>query len=133
SVVDGLSTYVDMSGGSNAVLQLPTVKVTCSSPPCTVYPVTYASMNTAANSRIKVYANASEIPDFSAWTVVPKAPTITRLTSGSGTYVTPSGVRYLRVRMVGGGAGGNGSGTSNSGGQGAAGGDTTFGTSLLIA
>lgn len=50
--------------------------------------------------------------------------TITRLTSGSGTYNTPGGVKYLRVRMVGGGGGGGGGG---------AGGNTTFGTSLLTA
>jgi hypothetical protein len=51
-----------------------------------------------------------------------KAPTITILSSGSGTYYTPAGCRYLRVRLVGGG----GSGGSNSA-DGAAGGPTTFG------
>ncbi len=59
-------------------------------------------------------------------------PTQTRLTSGSGSYSPPSGVSYIRVRMVGGGGGGAGSagpGTGNGGG----GGNTTFGTSLLVA
>ena len=50
----------------------------------------------------------------------------------SGTYTTPAGVRWLRVRMVGGGGGGGGSGTSGAG-NGSAGGNTTFGTSLLTA
>lgn len=56
-------------------------------------------------------------------------PTIQKFTSGSGTYTTPVGVRYLRVRMVGGGA----AGATNALGSGAAGSDTTFGTSLLTA
>jgi len=63
--------------------------------------------------------------------------TVQRLTSGSAqTYTTPSGVKYLKVKMVGGGGGGAGSGTtaslsgSNYGGNG---GNTTFGTSLLTA
>lgn len=58
------------------------------------------------------------------------APTVQRFTSGSGTYTTPAGVKYIKVRMAGGGAGGSGGG---SGGQGGAGGDTTFGSSLLTA
>jgi hypothetical protein len=37
-------------------------------------------------------------------TSVLQTPTQQVFTSGSGTYTTPSGVRYIRVRMVGGGA-----------------------------
>ena len=61
--------------------------------------------------------------------------TVQRLTSGSSTYNRPAGVRYLRVRLVGGGGGGAGSGTSagGAGGTGGTGGTTTFGTSLLTA
>lgn len=51
---------------------------------------------------------ASGIP---AWQT-PTLPTIQKFTSGSGTYTTPAGVKYIRVRMVGGGGGGSGSGTS---------------------
>lgn len=58
-------------------------------------------------------------------------PTVQRLTSGSGTYTTPTGVKYIRVKMAGAGGGGAGSGTS--GGSPTAGGNTTFGTSLLTA
>lgn len=60
-----------------------------------------------------------------------KSPTITRYSSGSGTYTVPTGVKWLRVRMVGGGGGG-GSGASASGTSGN-GSDSTFGTSLLTA
>lgn len=58
-----------------------------------------------------------------------KAPTIQMFGSGSGTYTTPAGVAYIRVRMVGGGGGGGGGG--GSAGAGTGGGATTFGTSLL--
>ncbi len=59
------------------------------------------------------------------------APTVQSLTVGSGTYTTPSGVRYLIVKMVGGGGGGAGSGTTP-GTPGAAT-SSTFGSSLLTA
>lgn len=45
-----------------------------------------------------------------------KAPTVTRLTSGtSQTYTTPFGATRLKVRMVGPGGGGGGSGTGSPG------------------
>lgn len=49
------------------------------------------------------------------------APTVTTLTSGSGTYTTPANVKYIKVRMVGGGGGGSGSvgiGGTSTGGNG---------------
>lgn len=62
-------------------------------------------------------------------------PTIQKFTSGSGTYTTPAGVAYIRVRAVGGGGGGSGSSTSaaNNGNVGGDGGATYFGTSLISA
>lgn len=60
-------------------------------------------------------------------------PTIQKFLSGSGTYVTPAGVSYIQVQMVGGGGGGAGNGTGPSGGAGGTGGNSTFGTSLLVA
>lgn len=54
-------------------------------------------------------------------------PTITKLTSGSGTYVPPVGVSYIQVYAVGGGGGG-----ANTTGTGGTGGNTTFG-SLITA
>lgn len=62
----------------------------------------------------------------------PASPTIQRFTSGSGTYTTPSGVKFLRIKMVGAGGGGAGSGTGGAG-SGGTGGDSTFGSSLLTA
>lgn len=53
-----------------------------------------------------------------------KGPTTQVFTSGSGTYTTPAGVRWIRVRAVGGGGGGSGSGTSP--GNGNAGNASTF-------
>jgi len=61
------------------------------------------------------------------------APTVQRFTSGSDTYYTPAGVKYLRVTVVGSGGGGAGSGTTNSGGTGTNGNSSTFGSSLLTA
>ena len=58
------------------------------------------------------------------------APTITRLTSGTGTYTLPSGVKYIIVEMAGAGGGGSGGGTG-SWGAGSNGGNTTFGTVAL--
>ncbi len=70
----------------------------------------------------------------SAWVSSPAAssPTIQRFTSGSGTYTTPANVRYIRVKMSGGGGGGGGSGSTN-GTAATAGGNSTFGSSLLTA
>lgn len=54
-------------------------------------------------------------------------PTIQTLTSSSGTYTTPLGCTYLKIRAIGSGGGGGGSGTSG-GGTGNTGGTTSFGT-----
>lgn len=59
------------------------------------------------------------------------APTVQRFTSGSGTYTTPAGVKYIRVTMLGGGGGGGSDATAPA--NGSAGTSTTFGTSLLTA
>lgn len=61
-----------------------------------------------------------------------RLPKITRYTSGSGTHMTTPGTTYMRIRMVGGGGGGGSSGTGSFGSS-TAGGNTTFGTSLLTA
>lgn len=56
-----------------------------------------------------------------------KYPTRQTFTTGSGTYTTPSGALYIRIRMVGAGGGGGGVGTSGQS-AGGDGGDTTFST-----
>lgn len=82
------------------------------------------------NTRIAstAYADAAVAAVASA-----TAPTYQSLTSGSGTYNRPAGVKWLRIRMSGGGGGAGGGGTNNTGGTGGTGGTTTFGTSLLSA
>ena len=75
----------------------------------------------------------SQFAPFSSFSAISRSATQTQtiLTSGSGTYYTPSGVAWLRVRMVGGGGGGKGA--PNAGGAGSNGSNTTFGSSFLIA
>lgn len=60
----------------------------------------------------------------------PKAPTIQRFTTGSGTYTTPTSPTplYIKVTLVGGGGGAGGTGSSG-GTSGGSGGNTTFSTS----
>lgn len=55
-------------------------------------------------------------------------PTYQKFTSGSGTYTTPAGVKYIKVYVTGGGGGGSGTG---GGGNGVDGSTSTFGTSLI--
>lgn len=65
------------------------------------------------------------------------SPTVQKFTAtGSGTYNTPSGVQYIKVRMAGGGGGGAGSGNAGTAGSGnvaTASSASSFGTSLLTA
>lgn len=56
--------------------------------------------------------------------------TVQVFTSGSGTYTTPTGCKSIQIELVGGGAGGTAA-VSSGAGTGTAGGNTTFGTSLL--
>ncbi len=64
----------------------------------------------------------------------PATPTVQRFTSGSGTYTTAVGARYIKVRMVGGGGGGAGSANSAAnGGAGGSGGNSTWNSTLLVA
>ena len=81
-----------------------------------------------ANSAIFT-TNSSGVPSWTAYSAI--SPTIQQFTSGSGTYNTPAGVKYIAVQMVGGGGGGAGSSNNAGGGTGGAGGSSLFGTSLL--
>ena len=78
----------------------------------------------------------SQFAPFSSFSAISRSATQTQtiLTSGSGTYYTPSGVAWLRIRMVGGGGGGGGGSTTGSPGSGGSNGaNTTFGSSFLTA
>jgi hypothetical protein len=73
--------------------------------------------------------NTLTLPASSGTIGLYAAPQVTVLTSGTGTYTTPTGAAYLIIEMVGGGSGGSGAGTSGTAGT--SGGNTTFGTSFL--
>lgn len=75
--------------------------------------------------------NGSALTGISA-----NVPNVQIFTSGTGTYTTPAGAKYLYIKMVGAGGGGGGSGGTGGagqGGDGGGGGNTTFGTALLVA
>jgi hypothetical protein len=76
---------------------------------------------------------ASQFAPFTSFSAIARSATQTQtvLTSGSGTYYPPSGVAWLRIRMVG--AGGGGAGGGGSGTDGSVGASTTFGASFLVA
>jgi len=89
-------------------------------------PVTNLGSGTSASSSTFWRGDGT----WAAPTVSIAAPQVTKYTSGSGTYTTPTNCKYLYIKMVGAGGGGGGSG---GGGQGGTGGNTTFGSSLLTA
>lgn len=90
-------------------------------------------------SQIQTSAISQIYTDSKVLTTRPTVSRVTRATASggfsaaaSGTYTTPANVRYLRIRMCGGGGGGAGAGTSGGpGGAGVTGGTTTFGTGLI--
>jgi len=113
--------------------------------------ICYTTAQANITFRVQQYSSAASASAFIEASVVPFAitvkrfpsasetlfnpnqnrlPTIQRLTSGSGTYTTPAGVSWIRVRMVGPGGGGGGSsdGTGNGANGSASASDTTFGT-----
>lgn len=96
----------------------------------------YAATASATTTRLAVGTNGFRLAADSGETTglkwVQTYPTVQIFTSGSGTYTTPAGVRWIRVRMVAGGGGGAGSGTA-SGSAAGNGGNSTFGSSLLTA
>ena len=75
------------------------------------------------------YVEFQRQPDFSVFSAFSEDTiTIQKFTSGSGTYTTPTGVKWIRVIAIGGGGGGGSSSTDTSGTSGGSGGSTTFGT-----
>jgi hypothetical protein len=99
---------------------------------CNALTLTDSSPNALAITNTGgVVVSTTTVPTFTAYNnATARTQTQTILTSGSGTYNTPFGVAWLRIRMVGGGGGGGaGSGAS----AGTAGSNTTFGSSFLTA
>lgn len=98
-----------------------------------------APTSTAAGGTTTVLAGAGAsadptYQDLRGNSTLLKAPTVQKFTSSTGTYTTPTSPSplYIKVTMVGGGGGGGGNGTSGQA-SGGAGGNTTFGTTLLVA
>jgi hypothetical protein len=86
---------------------------------------------TATTGAVTLYLDDFYVgPQNTTTGIIAKAPTVTTLISGSGTYTVPAGVNFLKIRIVGGGGGGGGASGGSTGGNGT---NTTFGTSLLVA
>lgn len=104
-VNNGTGAVTVQSSGANAIIVIPgsaTAIVTC------------------------ILTSGTTAASWSAGYEGYRTPTTQAFTSGSGTYTTPPGTRWLRLRLVGGGGGGAGSGVGP--GNGGNAGDTTFGT-----
>jgi hypothetical protein len=131
--------YMGQGGGSGAYLEAVILA------PSATYAYAVGAAGTAGVAGTGGLAGGTggsgyiEVTEFSyvseGTAVVPNQqtlPTVQKFTTGSGTYTRPAGVSYIRVRMVGGGGGGGGSGSAGAG-TATAGGNTTFGSSLLTA
>jgi hypothetical protein len=100
-------------------------------PACPVGSIPLAQIALAVGQTSIVNTNLTDVRTFLA-VPPPFARTRQVFGSGNGTYTAPAGVKYIVVRMIGGGGGGAGSGSAGAG-NGGTGGNTTFGTTLLAA
>lgn len=95
----------------------------------------FASSSATKTAKLQGPAVSSDVtitlPAVTGTLCLYTAPTVQTFTSSTGNYTTPANVKWIRVRMIGGGGGGGGSGSGTSGGTGVTGGTTTFGTTLL--
>jgi len=117
---NGLPVTID--DGTHAMYGLITAGANTATWTVTNLGLTLGSVGNTMASGALIYPGASSIPTN---------PTQTSFLSGSGTYTTPAGVKWVRIFAVGGGGGGGGSNAT--GGTGGTGGNTTFGTSLIVA
>jgi len=148
---DAFGTLTGTETLTNKTLTSPTINTASISAPDLLFGVAantnrlYLPRNTTTNlaalnnlAGLFAYDTTTDRPVYnngSGWVQVGSVtlPTVQKFTSGSGTYTTPAGVKYIRVKMVGGGGGGSGSAVNGAGGDGGNGGSTTFGTTLLSA
>lgn len=119
-----LSSALPVSSGGTGVTSATAYAVLCGGTTSTGALQSVASVGTS--NQLLASNGAGALPTFKTLNTLTTAPTITTYTSGSGTYTTPAGVKYLVVELVGGGGGGAGSGAGA--GNGSNGGNTTFGT-----
>lgn len=93
----------------------------------------YSARTVTGTANQITVTNGDGISGNPTLSLVSPVPQVTVLTTGSGTYTTPTAggtAKYLIVELIGGGGGGGGSGSASIG-TGGTGGTTTFGTSLL--
>ena len=91
--------------------------------------ISFGATGTAYGTSGQVLTSTGDAPPtWTTWTTL-ASPQVTVYTTGSGTYTTPTGARWLHIRAVGGGGGGGPSGAG--GGTSGTGGSTTFGTTLI--
>lgn len=125
----GTVTSVTFTGDGTVLSSTPSAAVTTSG-------TVTGTLNTQAKNTFLAgpTTGSNAAPTFRAFgTTDFVAPTVQSFLSGSGTYTTPTSPRaplYLKVTISGGGGGGGG---QNGATDGSAGGNTTFGTSLLTA
>lgn len=93
-----------------------------------------ASYNVTFPGSVPAFTSLLAMSTSGVLSTVPyKAPTIQKFLSGSGTYTTPSSPAPLYIKVVAVGGGGGGAGGGGNGVAGSNGGNTTFGTTLLVA
>lgn len=86
----------------------------------TSYRLIFHCATTSASAYTVEFDNISVSPAVAPPVFGAIPATIQRFTSGSGTYTTPANVKYIKVKMVGGGGGGGGNGGGAGGGDGGA-------------
>lgn len=135
--IDGTAANVSLAPGESAILQTNAaatgyLRTGRSGPYVDVNPLVVGSADGTKKVRFEVdglttgTTRVLTVADLDS--AIGKQPTRTVLTSGSGTYTTPSGATRINVRIWGAGGGGGGSGTGSFGTASTAGGNTTFST-----
>lgn len=113
------------TGLINIITEAATNPLTIVSGTSNQHVTTFNFSNTSASQSV-TFPDESGTVQF-----VKSSPTMQIFASGSGTYTTPTGVKYIKIEMVGGGGGGGGGSVTNL--TPTSGTNTTFGTSLLTA
>lgn len=124
-----LSSALPVSSGGTGVTSATAYAVLCGGTTSTGALQSVASVGTSG--QVLTSNGAGALPTFKTLNTLSTVPTVQTFTSGSGTYTTPAGVKYIVVEVIGGGGGGNGIGVVTTAAT--AGGNSTFGTSLLTA
>ena len=127
-----LTAALTVPNGGTGLASTTAYAVLCGGTTSTAALQSIASVGTSG--QVLTSNGAGALPSFQSVTVGSTDPTIQKFTSGSGTYTTPTSPAPLYIRVVAVGGGGGGQGGAGAGvGVGTAGGNTTFGTTLIVA